>query len=178
MPRLVVHQGDAPPREIRLCFGTQRFGRRPDNDHCVDDVTVSGAHCEIEVTEAGVRVRDLGSTNGTFIQGAPVTDAWLAVGETLHLGGVACQLVAEDTALVVEAPPQPTARVRMPPESAESDTQPSSVPVSGVCSAHPRGGGRVPVRPMRSGLVPVLCALADGGHAPDGHLPQLRRLLQ
>ena len=49
-------------------------GRHPDNDLSVDNPTVSRRHAELVLTEAGLSVRDLGSTNGTFVNGRRVRD--------------------------------------------------------------------------------------------------------
>jgi two-component system response regulator GlrR len=50
------------------------------------DPTVSRFHCEIAISEGRARVRDLGSLNGTLIDGVPVYDAPLRSGATLTLG--------------------------------------------------------------------------------------------
>lgn len=58
----------------------------------MEDGSVSSLHCELSVSEFGVRVRDLGSTNGTFIDGAPVTNAEIKHQQTLSLGSVHLRL--------------------------------------------------------------------------------------
>ncbi len=49
-------------------------GRRPDNHLAIPSPTVSGSHAELEREGGVLRVRDLGSTNGTFVNGVRVTD--------------------------------------------------------------------------------------------------------
>lgn len=63
------------------------LGRDPRCDLVVGLAEASWHHLELEVTEAGVRVTDLGSKNGTRLQTplAPHTPTPLAVGDTLHL---------------------------------------------------------------------------------------------
>ncbi|MCY0991150.1 sigma 54-interacting transcriptional regulator [Nannocystis sp. ILAH1] len=57
------------------------------SNHCiVDDPTVSRFHCEIVVDEAGARVRDLKSRNGTVLDGVSVLEAFLRAGSLLRLG--------------------------------------------------------------------------------------------
>jgi hypothetical protein len=82
---LVVRTGADAGHHLELKPGRYRLGRGPDNDFVVDDTTVSGAHCEITVEE-GVSVRDLGSTNGTFVDGQRITESPLALGQILKLG--------------------------------------------------------------------------------------------
>ena len=59
-----------PDGEKPLRAGVSTFGRKADNDIPVPDSYVSGRHGQIEVTEGGVFLTDLGSSNGTFLNGA------------------------------------------------------------------------------------------------------------
>jgi EAL domain-containing protein (putative c-di-GMP-specific phosphodiesterase class I) len=62
-------------------------GRHPDSDLCVDNPSVSRRHAEFVLTEAGLFVRDLGSTNGTFLNGQRVHDLEpLRDGDRLQFG--------------------------------------------------------------------------------------------
>jgi len=88
MVRLVIKSGSRPARSIELAPGVVRLGRNPTNDCCLDDATVSSRHCEIIVRDGAVRIRDLASTNGTFIDGQPIKDAVLLPGQTLRLGSL------------------------------------------------------------------------------------------
>jgi transcriptional regulator with GAF, ATPase, and Fis domain len=65
-----------------------RIGKAPDNDLVLADDTVSRQHCELTRTDAGVKVRDLGSTNGTKVQGARVSEAIIQPGTVLKVGEV------------------------------------------------------------------------------------------
>jgi DNA-binding NtrC family response regulator len=65
-----------------------RIGKAPDNDLVLSDDTVSRAHCELTRIDAGVRVRDLGSTNGTKVGGARISEAIVQPGAVLKVGEV------------------------------------------------------------------------------------------
>src|SRR3984957_9235533 len=65
-----------------------RIGKAPDNDLVLGDDTVSRHHCELTRTGAGVGVRDLGSTNGTKVGGARVSEAVVQSGAVLKVGEV------------------------------------------------------------------------------------------
>src|SRR5262249_15363340 len=52
----------------------------------LDDAKVSAVHAEFVATEHGVRVKDLGSRNGTFVGGVRIGDAYLMAGSKLRLG--------------------------------------------------------------------------------------------
>lgn len=74
------------PGVLELVPGLNRLGRNPTNDLRVHDATVSSFHCELTVTNNSVIVRDLGSTNGTFIDGQPVSESPARIGQTLQFG--------------------------------------------------------------------------------------------
>ena len=89
---LVIRTGSDAGHRLELKPGKYRLGRSPDCDFAIDDTTVSSIHCEIIVGEAEVAIRDLGSTNGTFLEGRRVTESPVAPGQTLKLGDVAMGL--------------------------------------------------------------------------------------
>jgi len=64
------------------------IGKAPTNDLVLADDTVSRNHCELSRTADGIHVKDLGSTNGTRIDGTRVTDALLGPGSVLRVGEV------------------------------------------------------------------------------------------
>jgi transcriptional regulator with GAF, ATPase, and Fis domain len=66
--------------------GKVRVGKAPDNELVLGDETVSRHHCEITRAPDGVRVRDLGSTNGTFLESARIAEAVAPVGSVLRVG--------------------------------------------------------------------------------------------
>ena len=70
------------------------IGRTDDNTFPIADPSVSSHHCEIVARGREVLVRDLGSTNGTFVNGEKATECVLKPGEVLRLGQVAMRLEA------------------------------------------------------------------------------------
>ncbi|MBX3357720.1 MAG: Flp pilus assembly complex ATPase component TadA [Phycisphaeraceae bacterium] len=74
------------------------FGRHADNAVCLNDERLSRFHCIVEPDgEGGIRVRDLGSRNGTKVNGLRVTDAPLTTGDVLKLGSHEFTVEAEAT---------------------------------------------------------------------------------
>src|SRR5271156_717738 len=88
MPKLVINPGTPQAREFELKPGTNYLGRGFANDFKIEDPSVSSSHAEIMVSGNSVLVKDLGSTNGTFVNRAPVTNVPLQPGQWLRLGGV------------------------------------------------------------------------------------------
>src|SRR5947207_16003186 len=103
MPRLSFQSDDGVLESIELKPGGNRLGRGQANDIPIEHPTVSTSHCEIFCEVDGVRVRDCGSTNGTFINGRRVQESSLKPGETLQLGDV--KIVLEIAPVVVSIPP-------------------------------------------------------------------------
>ncbi|MEJ0091053.1 MAG: response regulator [Limisphaerales bacterium] len=67
-------------------------GRADGNTFQIADPSVSGRHCEVHLADGELIVRDLQSTNGTFVNGKKITEGILKLGETLRLGEVELQL--------------------------------------------------------------------------------------
>ena len=64
-------------------------GRRPECNirFAPEDTTISGKHCEIELRDDGVWIRDIGSKNGTFFRNGQIlpVDQWERVCENFYL---------------------------------------------------------------------------------------------
>src|SRR6478609_2036487 len=71
------HTFDCPPGRVFV------LGRATGNDFPIQDPTISRRHAELEGTPNGVRVKDLGSSNGTFIGGAKLEERVVAAGESV-----------------------------------------------------------------------------------------------
>ena len=84
--------GITHPGSIELLDGLLSIGRNPTNDFRVHDATVSSFHCELLITGKTVLVRDLNSTNGTFINDDPVHEAILKPDQILRLGNAQLRL--------------------------------------------------------------------------------------
>ncbi|GAB7030243.1 FHA domain-containing protein [Streptomyces sp. NPDC021749] len=75
---------------------TTRIGRAPDNDLIVDDLTVSRRHAELRAGPEGFEIVDLGSHNGTYLNGQPVDRAPLIPGDIVGIGHSAFALVGDE----------------------------------------------------------------------------------
>jgi hypothetical protein len=168
MARLIVQPGSPTAREIQLKPGANALGRGPANDFTLDDASVSGSHCQIVVDGAKVLIRDLGSTNGTFVNRAPVKEAVLQTGQTLHLGGLEMMFYSDAPAAAapvravgapppppravapagvvrLQGPPPPVARIPSPPPPMAvppTEAPPPMATPSGPCKHHPKMPGR------------------------------------
>jgi hypothetical protein len=104
--RLLVNPGTPQAWEIQLKPGVNRIGRNEENDFTINHTSVSGSHCEITVSADGVFLKDLGSTNGTFVNRAPVREVWLQPGQHVQFGPV--DMTFESASPTPAAPAGPT----------------------------------------------------------------------
>jgi len=120
MARLIVFPGTSEAREVVLKKGVNSVGRAAVNDVTIDDGSVSGSHCQLIVSDDTVRIRDVGSTNGTRVNGAPVTEIDLQPGHSIQLGSVQLMFQADDCPTSGElpgtpdSPPQPVIELTPP----------------------------------------------------------------
>ncbi|MBM3830249.1 MAG: FHA domain-containing protein [Verrucomicrobia bacterium] len=94
MPRLVLLTEGFAGRSFELKTECSTVGRVEDNNFQIPAPSVSSHHCEIILRGNDVVVKDLGSTNGTFINGEQITEQALQMGQTVRFGSVEARLEA------------------------------------------------------------------------------------
>ncbi len=107
MKKIIIKVPGAPAREIVMASGVFKVGRSINTDVRIDHPSVSASHCEIIVNDGTVSVKDLGSTNGTFLDGERVRECQLVPGHSLRLGEVEVLCGATPTAAEMAAAPAP-----------------------------------------------------------------------
>ena len=92
--KLISFTGD---QDFELAAGhVYVVGRAVTSDIPIFDPTISRRHAELTVNQKGVALKDLGSSNGTFINGERVTEATLEPGDSVTFGKVVFQLKSPD----------------------------------------------------------------------------------
>ena len=105
MVRLVLLSEGFAGRTYELKVDRTTVGRVSDNAFEIPESSVSSHHAEILLRGNDVIIKDLGSTNGTFINGEKITEAVLKPGETLKFGTVELRLdTGEGTPAPVSKP--------------------------------------------------------------------------
>ena len=151
MPKILISTTEGNTLEFELTAERARFGRAGDNDFVIPDGSVSSYHGEFINRGDSVEVIDLGSTNGTTVNGARVDQALIGPGDGFQLGS--CQAIVEGEAL--ESSPE----VASAPASAPQISLTSSAPASEVVS----GLGATPCPAnLRSNFGPKKKEKADG----------------
>jgi pSer/pThr/pTyr-binding forkhead associated (FHA) protein len=115
--RLTVYFPEESPTSHEFVGQKLTIGRLVENSVQLDDSSVSSRHAELIEQNGEVVLRDLGSTNGTFLNGAQVTgEQPLKAGDEIFFGGVRSVFMeqagegasaARDAARDVASPPAP-----------------------------------------------------------------------
>jgi len=86
MAKLVLFQSDGSTRDFVLSQERMTIGRRPDNDICLPNPAVSGEHAAVVTILADSFLEDLGSTNGTLVNGKAITKHFLRERDEIDVG--------------------------------------------------------------------------------------------
>jgi transcriptional regulator with GAF, ATPase, and Fis domain len=116
--RLVAISGPLSGEMLPLPEGGVRIGRDTSNEICLSDLALSRTHCTIDTAGGSWWIRDSRSSNGTFVNGAQVTDQQLSDRDRIELGESVFLFLlnAHPTtipALLPEGPQQPATRLRV-----------------------------------------------------------------
>ena len=121
---LLVRSGALRGRRLPITIATVNIGRADYNDLVIADPSVSTTHAKLQRRDDVWVLTDLGSTNGTYVEGEPVTgETALTPGTTLRFGDVAALFEPHDDA-------QPGARgeAPAPAPAVEQEAKPTDVP--------------------------------------------------
>jgi len=86
MPKLIVSIGGGVVKEVQLTKDRTTIGRRPYNDVVIDNLAVSGEHAVLQMGAGQVTIEDLGSTNGTYVNGRSVKSEVLESEDSIEIG--------------------------------------------------------------------------------------------
>ena len=143
MAKLVILTQGMTGRAHELNVDRTTIGRVEDNTFQITDPSVSSHHCEALLRGTEVLIRDLNSTNGSFINDARITESVLKPGQTLRLGQVELKLEVEGVASA-PAPAAPAATAPAPaPAPAKKVSESGTMVMSrGVSMSDLETGGR------------------------------------
>jgi len=86
MPKMIVSIDGVVIKEVQLTKERTTLGRRPYNDVVIDNLAVSGEHAVLHMSGDDVEIEDLGSTNGTYVNGKAAKRHPLHNGDTIEVG--------------------------------------------------------------------------------------------
>ena len=140
MAKLVILTQALNGRAHELNVDRTTIGRVEDNTFQIAESSVSSHHCEVLLRGSDVVIKDLNSTNGTFINGEPITESVLKPGQTLRLGQVELKL---ETGTPGSAPGSAPATAPAPGPAKKQGEATMVIP-RGVSLSELEGGGRPP----------------------------------
>jgi pSer/pThr/pTyr-binding forkhead associated (FHA) protein len=169
-------------KEIPLTKERTTIGRKPHNDVQIDNLAISGEHAVVITILNDSFLEDLGSTNGTFVNGQSVKKHFLQNGDTIELGKYRLKYVAEVPQQTAAADFERTMILRpgaaksaagapapaMPPATAST---PNAAPPAPAPAAHTSTSPGMPAQPQSapSAAAPALplgvIQLLSGGNA-------------
>ena len=136
MPALVHKRPDGTEKRIEIGSKPAIIGRLPESEIQVRDAFISRVHAGIGHAGGSFTLKDLGSTNGTYRNGARVFECNLANGDKIQVGNATLifEVDATGNESVLRQIPQMT-------------TAPRPAPVTGPAAAPPRPGDKILTTP-------------------------------
>jgi pSer/pThr/pTyr-binding forkhead associated (FHA) protein len=129
-------------REVNLSKERTTIGRRSHNDVVIDNLAVSGEHAVVYASGSDIYLEDLGSTNGTTVNGQPIKKHLLQSGDIVEIGKYRLKFLADgatgsETEVDIDTsqplrrefygPGPATIQVRQPGGSVEEGAQPAAM---------------------------------------------------
>jgi pSer/pThr/pTyr-binding forkhead associated (FHA) protein len=128
---LVLFKKDGSQKNFSLPSDITVIGRRHDCDLCIPLMVVSRRHCQLSQNDEALKIRDLDSKSGTFLNGKRISEAAVQAGDyitigpltfLLQIGGEPAEIVPPEKA--GKTPSQQKKPTSKPPATAPSDSFP------------------------------------------------------
>ncbi len=117
---LILLKKDGTKKVFPVCDKAAILGRRPDCDLCIPLQVVSRRHCQLSQEGNALKVRDLSSSNGTFLNGRKVEDETdVKPGDNLQVGPLTFAIQIDGQPAKVSAPD--IAMIQPTPDISQAD---------------------------------------------------------
>ncbi len=110
---LVLFKKNGTTKTFPLPASVTVVGRQQQCDLCIPLMVISRKHCEINADGGVLRVRDLGSRNGTLVNGKKIADAVLNPGDSFQIGPLSFGVQVDGVPAEV-IPPEPAVSTPSP----------------------------------------------------------------
>jgi hypothetical protein len=152
------------------------IGRADDADLTLPDAGVSRTHARVSAAASGASIEDLGSSNGTFVNGERITGArQLQDGDEIQLGGAILRVSAGTAQTQMIGPGATEAHPGPPPDAPEREEPPAEKPfIPAPAAPEPAAPPEPPPPPRREPIAqPQPAAPAERDFFNDYNLPAL-----
>lgn len=163
MAKLILSMDGLVLKEITLTKERTTIGRKPHNDIQIDNLAVSGEHAVIVTILNDSFLEDLGSTNGTLVNGQPIKKHFLQPNDVIELGKYKLKYINEAPKAAAAADFEKTMVLRpgtMPrPAAAPAPVQASAASASmatAATAATAAAPAPAPAAPARQGAIQLL----------------------
>ena len=143
MPKLTIRSETGEAIVHDLVEETYTIGRSPENSIRLDDNSVSSRHAEVVLVAESCYLKDLGSTNGTIVNGQPIKEVQLRAGDRIRFGKVEASFERE-----IASAAQPLPRL----EEAEARPAESSARPADFANASPFQSRKLKKDPARTAV--------------------------
>jgi predicted component of type VI protein secretion system len=123
MAKLILSLDGQVIKEFTLTKERSTIGRKPHNDIQIDNLAVSGEHAMIMTILNDSFLEDLGSTNGTLVNGQPVKKHFLQNNDVVEIGKYKLKYVNEAPATMSQAEFEKTMVLRAPAPGSKAETK-------------------------------------------------------
>ncbi|WP_310450963.1 FHA domain-containing protein [Sulfuritalea sp.] len=137
MAKLILSMETTMLKEIPLTKERTTIGRKPHNDIQIDNLAISGEHAVVITILNDSFLEDLGSTNGTFVNGQSVKKHFLQNGDTIELGKYRLKYVSEIPQQTAAADFEKTMILRPGAAQKAAAEQPGVAPAAPVVTPTP-----------------------------------------
>ncbi len=123
MAKLILSLDGQVIKEFSLTKERSTIGRKPHNDIQIDNLAVSGEHAMIMTILNDSFLEDLGSTNGTLVNGQPVKKHFLQNNDVIEIGKYKLKYINEAPASMSQAEFEKTMVLRTPAAASKAETK-------------------------------------------------------
>jgi pSer/pThr/pTyr-binding forkhead associated (FHA) protein len=155
MAKLILSMDGLVLKEIQLTKERTTIGRKPHNDIQIDNLAVSGEHAVLVTILADSFLEDLGSTNGTMVNGQPVKKHFMQNNDVIELGKYKLKYVADAA----------------PAGAAKADFEKTMILRPGAMRPAPAAPAAVPAPAAAAAPAPAAPAMAKAGDTQINSAP-------
>ena len=183
MAKLILSLEGSVIREIPIDKERLTIGRKPTNDIQIENLAVSGEHACIVTILADSFLEDLGSTNGTLVNGNQIKKHILQNSDVIEIGKYKMKYVVEAAAKEVASQPpaedfERTMVLRAPPKMSAAPKPATPAPAPAPVAAAPKPAAPPPAPAPASAAPKPVAAPAPVAAAPKPAEPQPLAALQ
>lgn len=174
MAKLILSMDGLVLKEISLTKERTTIGRKPHNDIQIDNLAVSGEHAVIVTILNDSFLEDLGSTNGTLVNGQPIKKHFLQPNDVIELGKYKLKYINEapkaagaadfEKTMVLRPGQMPKAPAPAAPAPAapKADGDMTQKPAGAPAAPAPAAPAPAPAAPVRQGAIQLLSGANAG----------------